>query len=80
MFAHKPEGGQMDTEDQVKRLRRFTTEHSEWQVLSPQDVISTLRGETEWRASSTDGQFVHSADLRDLLDQMEERVNGEGAQ
>ena len=70
-FAHKPEGGFMDTEDQVTRLRDFKAEHPEWSILSPADIRSVLRKETEWRALGPGGRLIRSMELRDLLDEIE---------
>ena len=60
----------MDTSAQVRRLERFEAEHPEWQILSPDDVRSVLRGESEWRALGPGG-LVRAAELGDLLDEIE---------
>ena len=70
-FAHKPEGGQVDNGDQVRRLSRFKIEHPEWQVISPKDIRSVLRGETEWRAEGPGGHIARAMELSDLLDELE---------
>ena len=57
--------------DQVTRLRHFKDEHPEWSILSPADVRSVLRGETEWRALGPGGRLIREIELRDLLDEME---------
>ena len=61
----------MDTSDQVIRLAHFKREHPEWSILSPADVRSVLRGETEWRALGPGGDLIRAIELSDLLDQIE---------
>ena len=64
----------MDVRDQVRRLEYFKAEHPEWSILSPADVRSVLRGETEWRALGPDGQLIRAMELRELLDVLEART------
>ena len=60
-----------DNGDQVTRLGRFKAEHPEWQVISPADIRSVLRGEVLWRAEGPDGHVAFATELRDLLDELE---------
>ena len=61
-----------DTTDQVKRLLQFSTRHPGWQVISPRDTRSVLRGELDWRATGPGNQFIRERELSDLIDEMEQ--------
>lgn len=59
-----------DMDDQVKRRARFEHQHPEWQIISPSDIRSILRGETEWRALGPGG-LIRARELEELLDRLE---------
>ena len=56
--------------DQVKRKDRFLAEHEEWEILSPLDPRSVIRGETGYRALGPPG-LIRDPELGGLLDQLE---------
>ena len=58
-------------DDQVARLRRLQARHPKWQIISPRDIRSVLRGEVEWRALSPGGELIRARELRDLLNEIE---------
>lgn len=65
----------MGNDDQVRRLYRFRHEHPEWQIISPGDIRSVVRSETGWTARGPE-DVLHATELRVLLDDLEELVNG----
>ena len=66
-------------EDQVRRRAGFEAAHPEWRIISPQNIRSILRQETEWRAEGPAG-LIRDRELGGLLDQLDKLTGGSNGQ